>query len=375
MDKIRTTVVGLHRGGMLAEFILKYDTGLELTAVCDLDRPLADSFAKEHGIQNVYYDLDDVLKTDTQAVVLATPIPMHAEHAIRVLNAGKHVLCEVISATTIDECERLAKAVRNHPECVYMMEENYCWYRPLTIVQKMIKAGLFGRMYYGESDYLMDFQFRPGFPGSVQEWRRQVYFGRKGHPYITHTLGPLCYTLGSDIKSVACLGSGRHEGVIADKTSVLLLQTRDGGMIRLRNSFMCTRPDLYTYYGVQGTEGCYQGSCGGTDTHKVHIRGICAPQEWRDVNDFKGFLPAEWSMYPKDAFDGIVDNGTVLYDSGTPLLLRAFADSIISGREAPVSARRAINWTAAGILSGVSCENGGDAIEVPDFGFGGGSDE
>lgn len=367
MRKVKVAVTGLHRGGNLADFIVKYTTNIELVAVCDLDRSLADRYAKEHNIPAVYYSFDDVLKTDIDAVVLATPIPNHEEHVVKSLNAGKHVLSEVISATTIEGCQRIADAVKASGK-KYMMEENYCYYRPLTIVKNMIDNGLLGDMYYGESDYLMDFEQRPGFP-DIQPWRKQVYFGRRGHPYITHTLGPLCYALGSDIKTVTCMAAGRHDGVTADKTCVLMLQTQDNGMIRLRNSFMCARPDLYTYYSVQGTKGCYQGSIGSMDCHKIHIRGLCGSQEWRDVYDFKGFLPKEWQLYPKDYFDDTSDDGCTLYDSGTPLLLQSFAKAILEDTEPPVSVKRSLNWTAAGILSEQSVKNGGEPVKIPDFGL------
>ena len=367
MKKVKVAVVGLHRGSSLANYILKYTTNMELVAVSDLDRKIAEEYAKENNVPAVYDSLDDVLKTDVDAVVLATPIPDHEEHVIKSLNAGKHVLSEVISATTIEGCQRIADAVKASGK-KYMMEENYCYYRPLTIVKNMIDNGLLGDMYYGESDYLMDFEQRPGFP-NIQPWRKQEYFGRRGHPYITHTLGPLCYALGSDIKTVTCMAAGKHEGVTADKTCVLMLQTQDGWMIRLRNSFMCARPDLYTYYSVQGTKGCYQGSIGSMDYHKIHIRGLCSSQEWRDVYDFKGFLPKEWQLYPENYFDDSKDDGCTLFDSGTPLLLQSFAKSILKDTEPLVSAKRSLNWTAAGILSEKSVNNGGEPVEIPDFGL------
>lgn len=367
MKRIKTAVVGLHRGASLAQFALKYVKSLEIVAVADNDKALADKFALENKIPSVYYDLSDVLKTDVEAVILATPIPDHAKHVISSLDAGKHVLSEVISATTIEDCQKIADAVKRSGK-KYMMEENYCYYLPLTIVQELIKAGMFGETYYGESDYLMDFEIRNGFPTSVQEWRKKVYFGRRGHPYITHTLGPLCYTMGSDIKTVTCMGAGKFDGLTADRTCVLMLQTQNGGMIRLRNSFMGPRPDLYTYYSVQGTKGCYQGSIGATDTHKIHIRGICESEEWRDVYDFKGLLPKEWKIIP-EGFDTSKDNGTSFFDSGTPLLLEAFGKCIINNTEPPINAARSLNWTAAGILSEHSIINGGEPVDIPDFGI------
>lgn len=369
MRKVKVSVVGLHRGGTLAKFILKYARNLELVSVADLDHELADEFARENNIGNVYYSLDDVLKTDVEAVVLATPISDHTEHTIKALNAGKHVLAEVISATTIEDCQRVADAVKKSGK-KYMMEENYCYYRPLTIVQNMIQAGLLGEIYYGESDYLMDFQLRDGFPDGLSEWRKKEYFGRRGHPYITHSLGPLCFSMGSDIKSVSCMGAGKYGSLTADRTCVLMLQTQNDGMIRLRSSFISERPDLYTYYALQGTKGCFQGSCGGTDTQKIHIRGLCGSQEWRNVLDFKGFYPKEWDeIYPSDYFDDTKDDGTSFYDSGTPLLLEEFGKCIINDTEPPISAKRSLNWTAAGILSEQSANSGGELVEIPDFGL------
>ena len=42
MRKVTLGVVGLHRGRMLADFILKYSPNFEIVAVSDLDRKLAD---------------------------------------------------------------------------------------------------------------------------------------------------------------------------------------------------------------------------------------------------------------------------------------------------------------------------------------------
>ncbi len=367
MRKVKAAVIGLNRGSNLAEFILKYVEEIELVAVADLDKEKADRFARANNIPNVYYSLEEALKSDVEAVILATPIPDHAEHIVKALSAGKHVLCEVICATSIEDCYKVAKAVKASNK-IFMMEENYCYYRPLTIVQNLVSSGILGDLYYGESDYLMDFQARPPFP-HFGTWRDDVYFGRKGHPYITHSLGPLCVLMNSDIKKVSCLGSGEYPNLTADRTCVLLMETQNGGVIRLRNSFIGTRPDLYTYYSVQGSKGCYKGSIGGEDNHKLHVRGICEPQEWRDVYDFKGMLPTEWNVYPNGFFDDGKDNGTEKFDSGTPLLLREFANCIINDTQPVVNAKRALNWTAAGILSEQSLLNGGEPIEIPDFGL------
>ena len=364
MAKVRIGIVGLNRGGILLRKALVCPH-IEVVAVCDRKRDLAERLAAEHGIASVHHDLAETLAADLDAVVLATPIPDHAEHVVRTLQAGKHVLSEVTAATTLDDCRRIAAASRASDR-TYMMEENYCYIRPLTIVRNMIRAGLFGEIYYAESDYLMDFRQRPGFP-DMDDWRKDTYFGRKGHPYITHSLGPVAHIMGEKIRSVVCMGAGREYDFPADNTCVLLLRTEKGNMIRLRNGFVCSHPGVFTYYSFQGTKGCYKGpQCPG-DFHKVHIDGVCAPNEWRNLYDYKEFLPHEWDILRHESFDDTQDNCRDLYDSGTSLLLEDFARCILEGRQPPIGFLEALNWTAAGLVSADSAERGGMPVQVPEF--------
>lgn len=45
------------------------------------------------------------------AVYLATPMQLHASQSVQAMRAGKHVLTEVIAATTLDECWELVETV------------------------------------------------------------------------------------------------------------------------------------------------------------------------------------------------------------------------------------------------------------------------
>lgn len=368
MDKIKLGVVGLHRG--LAHVKAgKIAPHVEVTAVADLDWALAQRVAAENHIDRAYPSLEALLsQDDCDAVVLATPIPEHAAHTVQALEAGKHVLSEVTACTKREDLTRIAKAVRSTGKR-YMLAENYVYIRSWTIVRAMAAAGLFGEIYYGEADYLMDFQLRPGFPEQLGAWRGDVYFGRRGHPYITHTLGPLCHIMGEKIKTVSCMGAGNQYGLTADNTCVLLLQTEGDHLIRLRNSFVGARPDVYTYYSIQGTKGCYQGPQGPTDFHKVHIKGLCKPNEWRNLFDFAGFLPEEWRMYAEGGvrFDDTVDDGRSMYDSGCALMQDEFVRALIHNTPMPISMEDALNWTAAGLLSEDSIVGGSIPVDIPAY--------
>src|SRR5207342_288128 len=53
-----------------------------------------------------------------EAIMVCTRTSDHAEHAVRVLEAGKHLLLEKPGATTVEDQARIASAARAHPELV-----------------------------------------------------------------------------------------------------------------------------------------------------------------------------------------------------------------------------------------------------------------
>ena len=68
----------------------------EVIAVVDPVEAAALKVADARGIADAVTELDDVLgRDDVDAVILATPTPMHAAQAIACLEAGKHVEVEI----------------------------------------------------------------------------------------------------------------------------------------------------------------------------------------------------------------------------------------------------------------------------------------
>ena len=68
-------------------------------------------FASERGIPHATKDLAESLaRDDVDAVILATPTPVHAAQAIQCLKAGKHVLVEIPMADSLADAEALVAA-------------------------------------------------------------------------------------------------------------------------------------------------------------------------------------------------------------------------------------------------------------------------
>ncbi|AOY01030.1 Gfo/Idh/MocA family protein [Jeongeupia sp. USM3] len=84
-----------------------------LAAVWNRNTDKADAFAREFG-GAAYASLEGLLKSDVDAVYIATPHTSHARLAIQALAAGKHVLCEKPAAISATELETVLACARKH---------------------------------------------------------------------------------------------------------------------------------------------------------------------------------------------------------------------------------------------------------------------
>ncbi|HEX5801123.1 MAG TPA: Gfo/Idh/MocA family oxidoreductase, partial [Gaiellaceae bacterium] len=106
---MRVGLVGLgYWGPNLAR---NFDDLAELTWLCDLSAENRDAFAGRYPGATPTADYDEVLASDVDAVVIATPVPTHYELARQALEADKHVLVEkppAMKGAEMDELVRLA---------------------------------------------------------------------------------------------------------------------------------------------------------------------------------------------------------------------------------------------------------------------------
>jgi 2-hydroxy-4-carboxymuconate semialdehyde hemiacetal dehydrogenase len=85
--------------------------GVDVVSVVGGEPDDIEGFAKTRGIGHWTRDLDESLaRGDVEAVILATPTPVHAEQAIRCMRAGKHVLVEIPMADSLADAEAVVRA-------------------------------------------------------------------------------------------------------------------------------------------------------------------------------------------------------------------------------------------------------------------------
>ena len=141
-------IVGARRGSSFARTALGGLEGrVQLTSACDIDAGVLAQWRRDHPELAYYQSYDQFLAhANVDAVVLSTPLQLHAPQALQALAAGKHVLSEVIAATTLDECWALITAVERSG-LKYMFAENSCYRRENMLVLNMVEQGPIRRAY------------------------------------------------------------------------------------------------------------------------------------------------------------------------------------------------------------------------------------
>jgi predicted dehydrogenase len=110
-----TVTVGLigsgSRGTFVAGLLAKH-TPARVTALCDVidERMAAASREIGTGSQRQYRDFQDLLQSDVDAVIIATPVYLHAEHFEAAVKAGKHIYIEKPASVDVAGCRRIMRA-------------------------------------------------------------------------------------------------------------------------------------------------------------------------------------------------------------------------------------------------------------------------
>jgi predicted dehydrogenase len=344
------------RGKSFREGILA--SGLaRIHAVCDIDPNRLDQAMADMGASEKYIEYADMIeKSDIDAVIIATPMPFHVPQSIMALERGIHVMSEVPAGVSIEECRRLVETCKNS-SCIYMMGENCNYMKPMVLIGELVKAGLFGEVYYAEGEYLHELKEL----NEMTKWRRKWQTGVNGITYGTHCLGPvLSWMPGDRVCRVSCSGSGHHyvdrQGMPYEQedTTIMTARTIMGRLIRIRVDMLSSRP-MSSRYSLQGTDGCYETGQG------VWLKELSPDnQSWLNLQSLEEkYLPDSYkNLHPE-----ILNQS---HDGSDFLEIMDFIKAIQSGIQSPIGIHEAMDMTLPGLVSQMSIQQDGKWLEVPD---------
>lgn len=385
---LRIGLIGCGPRGMdLLRGLLRYPE-IEIPAICDinvehlnqgLDAVEKARRKRPEGFSKGPTDYRHLLEHAMDAVVIATPPPLHAQMAIDSMRVGKFVGSEVPACVTLEECWALLEAQRK-TRGGYMMLENYIYTEPAMQVLAMAQKGAFGDLTYAEGSYIHEVRNLKFNKDGSLTWRGEATAKNHGNVYPTHAMGPVCRWLGineddrlvslvaMDSKSAASheyavkiFGEGSPAAKVhfaGGDVSQTLIRTEKGRMIEIRYDTSSPRPPGQGKYLLQGSHGAFE-SCFGQN--QVYMEGSNAKaEEWEDLAKYA----AEF-QHPLWKERGVQARASG-HGGGDYFVISDFLQAVRTGKSA-VSLVDAVTWSAVRPLSRESVVSGSKPVKVPDF--------
>ena len=343
---------------------------VEVAAMCDLNEETLRSAAERLGNVKTYRVFDDMLESDIDAVVIATPMQCHVPQAIAALEAGKHVMSEVTAGVSMDELFWLCESVERSGR-IYMYAENYIYTPQVQLVKSMVKAGLFGTPYYAEGSYLHNIASILRCPNGKASWRSYWQCGTRGNFYPTHSLGPVMQWFeGERITEINTYSPGGWNdiGMRQDSGTTTMCRTDKGKLIQLRTDCLSPRPHSMDLYLLQGTGGIFQSAVYGKgnlagDVDRVSLTSKKTEKgemDWTPLTYYNDYLPDKYkNATPEQLHAG--------HGGGDFFIVEDFIQAIRKNEQPALDVYTACEWTAVGLLSALSVTNGGKTMSVPHF--------
>ncbi len=121
---------------------------IEPVAVCDNVPGRAEATAEKWKWREAYTDYDEMLeRADVEAVLIATPIPLHYRQVMAALQAGKHVYVQKSMTTTLAEADDVVRAARTKG-LKLCSSPGEMLRPPWPQIKQVVKDGLLGRVYW-----------------------------------------------------------------------------------------------------------------------------------------------------------------------------------------------------------------------------------
>ncbi len=109
---IKVGLIGAGGRGTYTGTMVARNPGAKLTAICDVvDENIAKAKAKTGAVDaKAYRNFQDVLTSDVDAVIIATPVYLHPDHFEAAVRSGKHIYMEKPAGLDVAGCKRVMKA-------------------------------------------------------------------------------------------------------------------------------------------------------------------------------------------------------------------------------------------------------------------------
>ena len=365
---LNVAMVGL---GFGAEFIPIYQSlpATNVLAICRRSAQQLKASGDEFSIERRYTSFDQVLDdADIDFVHINSPIDDHAWMSLRALDAGKHVMCTVPMATTLEECQQIVEKVKA-TGLKYMMAETVVYSREFLFIKHMVQTGRLGKIQHLAASHPQDMDGWPDY------WKKMIPMH-----YATHVVSPCLALVDGLAEYVSCFGSGTVRDEIAQLSGNRFAV--ESCHIKIQDSDLTAHVWRFLYdvarqyresFDVYGTKRSFEWTLIENEPHVIHTAKKPEPEipEKVEVPDFAHLLPAEIQRFtlPQEIHDAqhlsFVQGGG--HGGSHPHLVNEFVNALLEDRDPRPNAVTSANWTCVGICAHQSAMRGGEIVRLPAF--------
>lgn len=269
MNRIRFGLYGYGKVAQLHAKAMAASANATLVSVCGRDPAKARAFAASWGIEARNSAAEMSGRDDAHAVIITTPHPLHAAHALECLEAGLHVLVEKPMALHVADCDAMIAASGAHKRLLGAICQRR-WYPSALRIKQAIDKGLLGTPLLGQVTILgwRDEAYYRSDPwrGTWEHEGGGVIVNQAPHQFdlLSWFMGPVSGVSGSWINA-------NHPYIEVDDSAVATVHFRNGGLasVFVSNS---QKPGIYAKVHIHGSSGASAGVQ--TDGGAMFIAGM-----------------------------------------------------------------------------------------------------
>ncbi|MFL5955192.1 MAG: Gfo/Idh/MocA family protein [Gaiellaceae bacterium] len=222
-------------------------SGDELLYVVDVTKERADELARKVGA--VRAEWSDVIKSDVDVVVVATPNKFLQPTVVEALQAGKHVLCEKPLGRNAAEAETMVEAAKTAGRTL-KTGLNHRHKQAISAAYGLLEKGAIGRPFAIRAAY-----GHGGRAGYNKEWRGDPELAGGGEllDQGVHVVDLCRWFLGEFVEATGVLGTWFWDVEPLEDNAFVLLRTEDGRVASFHTSWTQWR-NLFRFE-VLGTDG------------------------------------------------------------------------------------------------------------------------
>ena len=265
MKKLGYAVLGLGIGKAHAEAAAA-SKNADLVAVCDIDEAKLAKFAESYPETALYRDFEELLKDKNIDIIsICLPSAMHADFAVRAMEAGKHVLVEKPLDITYERAMLIEEARLRTGMTAGVVHQNR-FNLNMYPIKDAIDSGRLGRLILGTF--------------AVKWYREQSYYDRGGWRgtwemdgggslmnQAVHTVDLMHWLMG-DIESVTSTMSINNHNIQTEDLTASIIKFKSGATATFVST-TCAYPGISTEIMLYGTDGSIEADADMIKTWKM----------------------------------------------------------------------------------------------------------